>query len=170
MLFRAGGFTSLLNKGEEISRSLVEEHDPEPSAGGPGGHQVHQGTDGRGHDRSHPRREHGREQRRQEPDSGLGPAPATLAALEPPEEVEEQRDGGVGAGYERDGARVVPRPVDGERRVARQRGEGERGQQAVAVEVHLLCLYGGVVGIEATMEWKFIKVHRILMLLVEQHS
>src|SRR6185312_12537383 len=62
------------------------------------------------------------------------PAPAPF--LEPAEEVEEQRDGPVGAGDERDGARVVPRPVDGERRVAGQRREAELGQGAVAGKVH----------------------------------
>jgi len=119
----------------------VDEQGPEPRAGGSGRHDPDQGGDGRRHQRGHPRREHRWEQRRQRPHRGSGrqaapAAPFLLPALEPAEEVEEQRDGPVGAGHERDGARVVPRPVDGKRRVAGQRREAELGEGAVASKVH----------------------------------
>ncbi|RLM55865.1 hypothetical protein C2845_PM10G02560 [Panicum miliaceum] len=102
---RWGSSILLMKTSESAPSSLlaVEKQGPEPRAGGSGGHRVHHEADGRRHQRRDPGGEHRREQRRQQPDRGPGrrPAPAPfLPALEPAEEVEEQRDGGVGAGDE----------------------------------------------------------------------
>ena len=107
----------------------TEKQGPESSPSGSGRHQVHQGADDRRHHhRGDPGGEHGREQRGEHPDRRPGGPAAVVPSLELAQEVEEQRDASVGAGHERDGARVVARAVDGQRRVARQRGEAQRGQ------------------------------------------